>query len=217
MFFQSSACRLMLVAVVILSLVFLVSASPIATPVLSTDVFSPEKRNENCYEDYCFGGLGLETLLLQLQQAVEFKLALLDQFLKPAHTDDCLTGGDYASILLDIEGILLAANGAIRGYQIGLLELVTGKLSVIAKIWADIVVSVATHCSRWSDHHEFKTFLGFIVKIDLALKLCLLSIVNLGGFFGRFIRVCGDLFTDALLLKVKFGLYLSALGLGGYY
>ncbi|KAF8606386.1 hypothetical protein BDV93DRAFT_505947 [Ceratobasidium sp. AG-I] len=93
------------------------------------------------------------------------------------------------------------------------------KLLVIAKIWAAIIISVANHCSRWYGHREFSTFLSLTIKIDLALKLCLLSIVNLGGFFGRFIGTCGGLFTKvhiALLFKTKFGLCLDALGFGGY-
>ena len=80
MAFQSTVSRLILVAVVLLSLVFLVSASPVAALVFSTEVISLEKANQNCYGDYCYGGLDLDTLLLQLQQVVEFKLALLGEF-----------------------------------------------------------------------------------------------------------------------------------------
>lgn len=60
--------------------------------------------------------------------------------LSVARLDGCLSGGDYAAIILDIEGLLLAACGAIKGYNIGLIGLLTGKLLVIAKIWFEIVV-----------------------------------------------------------------------------
>ncbi|KAF8597897.1 hypothetical protein BDV93DRAFT_512966 [Ceratobasidium sp. AG-I] len=172
--------RLAAVAVVFLSLGFLVNSSPIAAPAASTELITLEERTSNCYGGYCYGGLDLVTLLLQLQAAIEYKLSLLDS---------CLGGGDYAAIIYDIEGLLLAASGAISGYKIGLLGLLTGKLLVIAKIWAAIAI------------------------------LCLLSIVRLGGLFGGFIGICGGLFTKVhigLLLKIKFGLCLGALGLGGY-
>jgi hypothetical protein len=61
-------------------------------------------------------------------------------WLRHNDTDGCLGGGDYAAIILDIEGLLLAACGAIRGYNIDLIGLLTGKLLVIAKIWAAIVI-----------------------------------------------------------------------------
>lgn len=151
MFSQSSAPRLLAIVVVLLSLGLLVSASPVAAPVLRADVISAEVRNQRCYGGYCYGGLDLMSLLLQLQQAVEFKLALLGMStastysvdLLSKHTDDCLTGGDYASLIIEIEGMILAANGAIRGYKIGLIELLTGKLLAIAKIWVAIVIVCA--------------------------------------------------------------------------
>ncbi|KAG8706806.1 hypothetical protein FRC09_002192 [Ceratobasidium sp. 395] len=207
---QSTLPRLAAVAFVLLSLGFLVNASPIAAPATSKEVANLEERNNYCYGEYCYGGLDLVTLLLQLQAAIEIKLGLLD---------GCLHGGDYASIILDIEGLLLAAVSAIKGYNIGLLGLLTGKLLVIAKIWFAIVISIATHCSQWYGHPEFGIFLGLIVKLDIALKLCLLSIIKLGGLFGGLLSICVGLFTKvhiALLVKVKFGLCLGALGLGGY-
>ncbi|KAF8597908.1 hypothetical protein BDV93DRAFT_512976 [Ceratobasidium sp. AG-I] len=202
--------RLTAVAVVFLSLGFLVNSSPIAAPAVSTELITLEERTSNCYGGYCYGGLDLVTLLLQLQQAIEYKLTLLD---------GCLGGGDYAAIIYDIEGLILAASGAISGYKIGLLGLLTGKLLVIAKIWAAIVISIASHCNKWYGHGDFTILLGLIVKLDIALKLCLLSIVKLGGLFGGFIGICGSLFTQVhigLLLKIKFSLCLGALGLGGY-
>ncbi|CAE6498123.1 unnamed protein product [Rhizoctonia solani] len=205
--------RLVAVAFVLLSLGFLVQASPIAAPALApgNEVATIEERTgKNCYGEYCYGGLDLVTLLLQLQAAIEIKLSLLD---------GCLGGGDYEAIILDIEGLLYAAIGAIQGYKIGLLGLLTGKLLVIAKIWFGIVISIATHCGRWAGHGDFEVFVGLVAKLDLALKLCLFSIVNLGGIFGGFLGICIGLFAKihiALLLKVKFSLCLGVLKLGGY-
>ncbi|CAE6377776.1 hypothetical protein RSOLAG22IIIB_06078 [Rhizoctonia solani] len=213
MAFQSSMSRLAAVAFVLLSLGFLVQASPIAAPAPAhgNEVATLEERTrKNCYGEYCYGGLDLVTLLLQLQAAIEIKLGLLD---------GCLGGGDYASIILDIEGLLYAAIGAIANLKIGLFGLLTGKLLVIAKIWFGIVISIATHCGQWAGHAEFEVFLGLIAKLDLALKLCLLTIVNLGGIFGGFLGICIGLFAQvhiALLVKVKFVLCLGALKLGGY-
>ena len=80
MFIHSTVSRLTLVAVVLLSLVILVNASPIALLVFNEDVVSLEKVNQNCYGEYSYGGLDIVTLLLQLQQEIEFKLALLGEF-----------------------------------------------------------------------------------------------------------------------------------------
>ncbi|KAG8742072.1 hypothetical protein FRC10_002055 [Ceratobasidium sp. 414] len=198
--------RLAVVAFVLLSLGFLVNASPVAAPAAGKEVTNLEERGNNCYGSYCYGGLDLVTLMLQLQAAIELKLSLLD---------GCLHGGDYAAIIVDIEGLLLAACGAIKGYNLGLLGLLTGQLLVVAKIWAAIVISIATHCGKWYGHVEFDIFVGLIVKLDVALKLCLYAIINLGGIFGGFLGICVGLFTKvhiALLVKVKFLLCLGALG-----
>ncbi|KAG8683619.1 hypothetical protein FRC08_014177 [Ceratobasidium sp. 394] len=197
-------------ALVLLSLGFLVSASPIAARAASKEVVDLEERGKHCYGDYCYGGLDLVTLLLQLQAAIEIKLGLLD---------GCLHGGDYAAIIVDIEGLLLAACGAIKDYNLGLLGLLTGKILVIAKIWVAIVISIATHCGKWYGHAEFDIFLGLIVKLDVALKLCLYAIINLGGLLSGLLGICVGLFTQvhiALLVKLKFALCLGALHLGGY-
>ncbi|EUC58663.1 transmembrane protein, putative [Rhizoctonia solani AG-3 Rhs1AP] len=213
MAFQSSMSRLAAVTFVLLSLGFLVQASPIAAPIPASgnELATIEARHDkNCYGEYCYGGNDIVAIMLQLQAAIAVKLGLLD---------GCLGGGDYASIILDIEGILYAAIGGIKGCKIGLLGLLTGKLLVIAKIWFGIVISVATHCGQWAGHAEFSVFLGLIVKIDLALKLCLLAIINLGGIFGGFLSICIGLFTQvhiALLAKVNFVLCLGALKIGGY-
>lgn len=61
--------------------------------------------------------------------------------------------------------------------------------------------SIATHCNRWYGHQEFVIFLGLIVKLDSALKLCLLSIINLGGIFGGFIGTCGGLWVCSFRLQ----------------
>ena len=53
--------------------------------------------------------------------------------------------------------------------------------------------SIATHCGKWYGHKDFTIILGLIVKLDIALKLCLLSIVKLGGLFGGLIGICGGL------------------------
>ncbi|KAH7339323.1 hypothetical protein B0J17DRAFT_654759 [Rhizoctonia solani] len=192
MAFQSTMSRLAAVALVLLSLGFLVQASPIAAPAPA-----PGRRTyKNCYGDSCYGGLDLVSILLQLQAAIEIKLGLLD---------GCLSGGDYAAIILDIEGLLYAAIGAIQGIKLGLLGLLTGKLLVIAKIWFAICI--------------FNIFIGLIAKIDVALKLCLYAIINLGGIFGGLLGICIGLFTKvhiALLVKVKFFLCLGALKIGGY-
>ncbi|CAE6475876.1 hypothetical protein ACGC1H_007263 [Rhizoctonia solani] len=205
--------RLAAVAIVLLSLGFLVQASPIAAPAAASgnEVATIEARHDkNCYGEYCYGGNDIVAILLQLQAAIELKLGLLD---------GCLGGGDYASIVLDIEGILYAAIGGIKGCKIGLLGLLTGKLLVIAKIWFSIVISIATHCGQWVGHAEFSVFLGLIAKLDLALKLCLFAIINLGGIFGGLLGICIGLFAKvhiALLTKVNFVLCLGALKLGGY-
>ncbi|KAB5591075.1 hypothetical protein CTheo_5487 [Ceratobasidium theobromae] len=212
MVFQSTMSRLAIVAFALLSLGLLVQASPIAVavPEVGNAVATIEERGRNCYGSDCYGGNDLVGILLQLQAAIEVKLGLLD---------GCLGGGDYASIIVDIEGLLYAAIGAIKGCKLGLLGLLTGKLLVIAKIWAGIVISVSTHCGKWYGHADFEVFLGLIAKLDLGLKLCLSSIVGLGGIFGGFTGICVGLFTKVnvnLLLQVKFGLCLGALGLGGY-
>ncbi|CAE6462469.1 unnamed protein product [Rhizoctonia solani] len=211
MAFQSTMSRFATVAFIILSIGLLVQASPIAAPAPEKEVVSLEKRTySNCYGEYCYGGNDIVGILTQLQAAIEIKLRLLD---------GCLGGGDYAAILLDIEGLLYAAIGAIQVCKIGLLGFLSGKLLIIAKLWFGIVISIATHCGKWSAHAEFNVFLGLVAKLDLALKLCLYAIINLGGFFGGFLGICIGLFAKvhvALLLKVKFVLCLGALKLGGY-
>ncbi|CCO36027.1 hypothetical protein BN14_10149 [Rhizoctonia solani AG-1 IB] len=210
MAFQSTLSRLAGVAFILLSLGFLVRASPIALAPGSEVATIEERADKYCYGKDCYGGLDLVTLLLQLQAAIEFKLKLLD---------GCLSGGDYKSIIIDIEGLLYAAIGAIKGYKIGLIGLLTGKLLIIAKIWFAIVISIATHCGKWAGHVDFELFLLLIVKLDIALKLLLLAIINLGGIFGGFLGICIGLFAKvhiALLVKVKFFLCLGALKLGGY-
>ncbi|GAB1521572.1 hypothetical protein RhiXN_06258 [Rhizoctonia solani] len=225
MAFQSTMSRLAAVAFIILSLGFLVQASPIAAPAPASgsEVVSLEERTYsapptygnsptygNCYGQYCYGGNDVVAILTQLQAAIEVKLGLLD---------GCLGGGDYASIIVDIEGILYAAIGAIQACKIGLFGFLTGKLLIIAKIWFGIVISIATHCGRWAGNVEFEVFLGLIAKIDIALKACLFAIINLGGFFGGFLGICIGLFAKvhvALLVKVKFVMCLGALKLGGY-
>ncbi|CAE6535698.1 unnamed protein product [Rhizoctonia solani] len=211
MAFQSTMSRLIAVAFVLLSLGFLVHASPIAAPVPANEVATIEERTyRNCYGEYCYGGNDPVGILTQLQPAIEAKLGLLD---------GCLGGGDYAAIIIDIEGMLYAAIAAIKGCQIGLLGLLTGKILILAKLWFTICISIATHCAKWAAHAEFAVFLGLIAKIDLALKLCLLAIINLGGIFGGFLSICIGLFTKAhiaLLAQVKFVGCLGALKLGGY-
>ncbi|QRV79046.1 hypothetical protein RhiJN_07061 [Ceratobasidium sp. AG-Ba] len=199
--------RIATLAVVLVSLGLLVHATPIAAPESGKEVANLEERGYNCYGSNCYGGLDLVTMMTELQRAIEYKLSLLD---------GCLTGGDYATIIYDIHGLLMAACGAIKGYNIGLLGLLTGKLLIIAKIWFAIVISIATHCSKWYGHVEFAVFCELISKIDLALKMCFLAICNLGGIFGGFFGICFGLFTKvhiALLVKVKFYLCLEALGL----
>ncbi|CAE6463503.1 unnamed protein product [Rhizoctonia solani] len=182
MAFQSTMSRLAAVAFVLLSLGFLVQASPIAAPAPGSEVATIEERTyKNCYGDSCYGGLDIVSILLQLQAAIEIKLGLLD---------GCLSGGDYAAIILDIEGLLYAAIGAIQGIKLGLLGLLTGKLLVIAKIWFAICISIATHCGKWTGHVEFDVFIGLIARIDIALKLCLYAIINLGGLFGGLLGIC---------------------------
>ncbi|CAE6446697.1 unnamed protein product [Rhizoctonia solani] len=211
MAFQSTMSRLVAVAFVLLSLGFLVQASPIAAPAPGSEVAMIEERHEkNCYGEYCYGGNDIVGIMTQLQAAIEIKLSLLD---------GCLGGGDYASIIVDIEGILYAAIGAIKGCQIGLLGLLTGKILIIAKLWFAICISIATHCGKWAGHVEFDVFVGLIAKLDLALKLCLYAIINLGGIFGGLLGICIGLFTKvhiALLAKVNFVLCLGALKIGGY-
>ncbi|KAJ1304289.1 hypothetical protein OPQ81_005449 [Rhizoctonia solani] len=210
---QSTISRIAAVALVLLSLSFFVQASPIAGPASENQVANIEERtykNNNCYGEYCYGGNDVVSILTQLQAAIEVKLGLLD---------GCLGGGDYASVIVDIEGILYAAIGAIKGCQLGLLGLLTGKLMIIAKLWFGICISVATHCGQWAGRGDFEVFLGLIAKIDLALKLCLLAIVNLGGIFGGLLSICIGLFTQAhiaLLAKVQFVSCLGVLKLGGY-
>lgn len=79
MLFQLTMSRLATVAVVLLSLGFLVTASPIAAPAATKELITLEERNSNCYGSYCYGGLDLVTLLLQLQAAIEYKLSLLGE------------------------------------------------------------------------------------------------------------------------------------------
>ncbi|QRV93728.1 hypothetical protein RhiJN_21746 [Ceratobasidium sp. AG-Ba] len=199
--------RLATLAIVLISLGLIAQASPIAAPESQKEAASLEGRGYNCYGSSCYGGLDLVSLCLQLQKDIEYKLSLLD---------GCLGGGDYKTIILDIVGLLYAACDAIKGYNIGLIGLLTGKLLVIAKIWFAIVISIATHCGKWYGHVEFPVFCELIGKIDLALKLYFLAICNLGGIFGGFFGICFGLFTKvhiALLLKVKFYLCLGALGL----
>ncbi|QRV79050.1 hypothetical protein RhiJN_07065 [Ceratobasidium sp. AG-Ba] len=205
--FRSTTSRIALFAFVLISLGLLAHASPIAAPEASKELISVEERGQNCYGDYCYGGMDLVALMKQVQYVIEIDLAKLD---------GCLGGGDYVPIIGRIEGTLLAACGAIKGYNIGLIGLLTGKLLIIAKIWFAIVISIATHCGKWYGHVEFAKFCLLIAKVDLALKLCLLAIINLGGIFGGFLGICVGLFTKvhvALLIKVKFILCLGALGI----
>jgi hypothetical protein len=160
MAFQSTLSRLAGVAFILLSLGFLVRASPIALAPGSEVATIEERADKYCYGKDCYGGLDLVTLLLQLQAAIEVKLKFLGTSILRTFTldvltnilDGCLSGGDYKAIIIDIEGLLYAAIGAIKGYKIGLIGLLTGKLLIIAKIWFAIVIvsSNALLCTRSS-------------------------------------------------------------------
>ncbi|QRV93729.1 hypothetical protein RhiJN_21747 [Ceratobasidium sp. AG-Ba] len=208
--FQSTTSRVALFAVVLISLGLLAHASPIAAPEVSKELVSIEERGKNCYGNYCYGGMDIVALMNQLQYAINDKLVELDR---------CMNGGNYGAVMADIEGLLMAACGAIKGYNIGLIGLLTGQVLVIAKIWFAIVISFATHCSKWYGHVEFANLCLYIAKIDLALKSCLLAIINLDGIFGGFLGICIGLFTKvhiALMIKVKLFLCVSALGFNPY-
>jgi hypothetical protein len=71
--------RLAVVAIVLLSLGFLVQASPIAapTPEPGNEVANIQERGRSCYGRYCYGSLDLVSIMLQLQAAIEIKLGLL--------------------------------------------------------------------------------------------------------------------------------------------
>ncbi|EUC58664.1 hypothetical protein RSOL_271290 [Rhizoctonia solani AG-3 Rhs1AP] len=185
MAFQSSMSRLAAVTFVLLSLGFLVQASPIAapTPTPGNEVATIEERTgKNCYGEYCYGGLDLLTIMLRLQAAINIKLVLLNL---------CrLKGGDYTPIILDIEGLLCAAIDAIRSCKLGLLDLLTGRLLIIAKIWFSIAISITTYCGRWASNTDFDDFLCLVEKLDLALKNCLCAIFELGGMYGGFYGSC---------------------------
>lgn len=59
--------------------------------------------------------------------------------------DGCLQSGGYEAVILDIEGLLYAAVGGIRGYRIGLLGLLSGKALTVARIWSAIVIVSPIH------------------------------------------------------------------------
>ncbi|CAE6533683.1 unnamed protein product [Rhizoctonia solani] len=210
MAFQSTMSRLAAVALVLLSLGFLVQASPIAAPAGKEVATIEERTGKNCYGEYCYGGRDIMAIMLLLQKVIEAKLALLD---------GCLGGGDYAAIIGDIEGSLYAAIGAIKEYHMSMVDFFSGQIMVIAQIWFAIVISVATHCAKWISHAEWAAFVVLAAKMDLALKLCLLAICDLGGAFSGYLAACIALFTQAhiaLLSKVQFILCLGAMHLGGY-
>ncbi|QRV93727.1 hypothetical protein RhiJN_21745 [Ceratobasidium sp. AG-Ba] len=207
MSFQLTMTRVAFMAMLLISLGLVVHASPIAAPESSNEPAGVEERGGSCYGNYCYGGMEMESMLLQFQKHMEIKLIELD---------GCMKGGNYHKVILEMEQIILVVCGAIKGYKVGLIGLLTGKLLIIAKIWFSIVMSIATHCGKWYGHPEFPAFCLLITKIDAACKLCLLSIINCGGIFGGFLRICIGLFTKAhvaVLLKIKFYSLLGALGI----
>ncbi|KAB5591320.1 hypothetical protein CTheo_5236 [Ceratobasidium theobromae] len=209
MVLQSAMSRLVVLSLVVLSLGLLVHASPIAVsvPAVGNEIATLQERTRKCYAGSCFGGIEIVKLMLELERAIKLRLRSLDK---------CLQIGGYEAVILEIEALLYAAIEGIHGYNIGLLGLLTGKSLIVAKIWARIVILIATHCGKWYGRVEYDVFLGLIARIDLALKLCLEAIIGMGVGFGGLIRICGPLFARAhiaLLLRVKFGVCLGFLGL----
>lgn len=78
MAFQSMT-RFVALALIVLSLGFLVKASPIAVsaPTTGKELATIEERTANCYYNSCYGGLDIVALMLRLQAAIEVKLGLL--------------------------------------------------------------------------------------------------------------------------------------------
>ncbi|KAB5588861.1 hypothetical protein CTheo_7693 [Ceratobasidium theobromae] len=198
--------RLVALSLVVLSLGLLIHASPIAvsTPVVGNEIATLEERTAKCYANSCFGGIEIVKLMLQLEHAIRLRLLLLDRSLQ---------FGGYEPVILEIEGLLYAAIGGIQSYNIGVLGLLTGKSLTVARIWARIVVLIATHCGKWYGRVEYDVFLGLTARLDLALKLCLGAMINMGAGFGGLLGVCIPLAHIALLLRVKFGSCLGFLGI----
>ncbi|KAG9103865.1 hypothetical protein FRC06_007394, partial [Ceratobasidium sp. 370] len=94
-----------------------------------------------------------------------------------------------------------------------LLGLLNGKLLVIVNLCVSIVVTVATHCAKWSDKAGYDAFLTLCVVIDVALKGLLSAC---GGLLGVVLGLLAGLLGGAnlvLLIKVKFFLCIGLLGL----
>jgi len=195
--FRSNLARLFALVFVLLSFSLLVCAAPAPA---NDDLVA---RGGTCTTG-CHTGTDAYDILLKLKADLAIKLDLLD---------GCYgSGADPSGIIADIAALINGAAGLIAGLEKDLLGLLNGKLLLIVNLCVSIVITVATHCAKWSDKAGYDAFLTLCVVIDVALKALLSAC---GGLVGLLLSLVAGLLGGlnlALLLKVKFNLCLGLLG-----
>ncbi|KAG8770059.1 hypothetical protein FRC12_004542 [Ceratobasidium sp. 428] len=153
----------------------------------------------------CHTGTDVVAILVKLLADIKVKLALLD---------GCYNDGtDPTGIIADIVVLINAAVALILALPKDLLGLLNGKILVIVNLCVSIVITIATHCAKWSDKPDYDAFLSLCVVIDVALKALLSAC---GGLLGTILGLIAGLLGGAnlaLLIKVKFNLCIGLLGL----
>ncbi|KAG9118811.1 hypothetical protein FRC07_006494 [Ceratobasidium sp. 392] len=189
-------------AFLVLSFSLLVYAAPAAlvAPV-SKDLIA---RGGTCTIG-CTTGTDVVDILLKLKADLDIKLSLLD---------GCYNDGtDPSGVIAEIVALINAAVVLILALPKDLLGLLNGKILVIVNLCVSIVITVATHCAKWSDKAGYDAFLTLCVVIDAALKALLSAC---GGLLGTILGLIAGLLGGAnlaLLIKVKFFLCIGILGL----
>ncbi|KAF8610411.1 hypothetical protein BDV93DRAFT_540201 [Ceratobasidium sp. AG-I] len=198
--FRSKIARLFALVFVLLSFSLLISAAPAPIPT-DADLVA---RGGTCTVG-CHTGTDAYNILVKLKADLAIKLNLLD---------GCYgSGADPSGIIADIAALITAAAALIAGLEKDLLGLLNGKILLIVNLCVSIVITVATHCAKWSDKAGYDAFLSLCVVIDVALKALLSAC---GGLVGLLLGLIAGLLGGlnlALLLKVKFFLCLGILGL----
>ncbi|KAG8769505.1 hypothetical protein FRC12_004913 [Ceratobasidium sp. 428] len=153
----------------------------------------------------CTTGNQVVDILVKLKADIAIKLDLLD-----GCYDD---GTDPSGVIADIVVLINAAVALILALPKDLLGLLNGKILVIVNLCVSIVITIATHCAKWSDKAGYDAFLTLCVVIDIALKALLSAC---GGLLGTILGLIAGLLGGAnlaLLIKVKFYLCIGILGL----
>ncbi|KAF8610412.1 hypothetical protein BDV93DRAFT_550231 [Ceratobasidium sp. AG-I] len=198
--FRSKIARLFAFMFVLLSFSLLVSAAPAPVPA-DGDLVA---RGGTCTVG-CHTGTEAYDILVKLKADLAIKFALLDGCYK--------SGTDPTSTIAGIAALITSAAGNIASLEKDLLGLLNGKLLLIVNLCVSIVITVATHCAKWSDKADYDAFLTLCVVIDVALKGLLSACGGLSGILlSSVARLLGGS-NLALLLKVKFSECIGILAL----